>query len=970
MSRMRLVGLITLIGVLVFALSRTPASANTEKHTAPITAIQAAPNAAPTNIPGLRQNSGKMSSHLAELTRVRGNMIAQGGLNAIQAMEPLSVVVTPEQGVSLDQMSQIVTAYGGVVQRVYQHSLLASIAPPSVVSLASRPETLVIEEPTTALPSMLQPMTGSVTSEGVASMGADDWLANNWKGAGINIGIVDVGFSDYPDLQDNYAGVNEYSCVKGSMLFPPFTDIGRTGNYTRGALVAQVVCDVAPFASVYVIRIANFEDMKTAVDRLIALIQSDTTHNRSAEKIIMVSGMNATRPQGPGDGTFPSITDPSNPTGPDGSNSAIHYAQNKGILWVNMAGNYRLSHWSGDDVLNAIGFEPFAGGDTFNRFTWRAAAGPVAITLRWSGSWPLQNRETDFNLYVTCGPNGEYTAKSENQQLADTGGNYPYPREYLIFPDPNASIKPTTDVDCAIQVKRMNQLNSPPAAHLDLFVLSPQVVLSHSTPGSSVPSEENALSVGSYCVWNNTVDATSSYGPLNNADDIGAPNPNNTMKPDVVGPASVSTSLTPVTSQTCPIAFPYSEAGAAHVAGEAALVWGNQPGSSYVTIANYIIANAVKHTQTGEGNGFAHLGAPPADVARTPTLNWTPSVSPTATVGTPTFTPIPSSTPDFTLTPPTPTQLPGPIDSIGVYNRSSGTFSLRMTNTSGPADITIQAGDRSTYPVVGDWDGDGWDTVGLYLQRVDVFLLWDSNTQAAVNGQPSQTLVFGNPGDVPISGRWVTALQNDNVGRQGRTHDGVGVFRPSNDIFYLISAWPATPTAVFADYFIVLGNPGDQPFAGKWQGATLDTLGVARPPLAHYYITTASCEGVPPGPNARCQQFSVADTLFGVANDDTVVKGDWVGLREDGIGAFRFSNGVFYLLNAFPRTSNATQFVNPDSAVVFGSPGDIPLAGHWKPSGLGAPSPGNVTNPGFRSPTPRPGASPTATREGGSGGLD
>jgi hypothetical protein len=64
------------------------------------------------------------------------------------------------------------------------------------------------------------------------------------------------------------------------------------------------------------------------------------------------------------------------------------------------------------------------------------------------------------------------------------------------------------------------------------------------------------------------------------------------------------------------------------------------------------------------------------------------------------------------------------------------------------------------------------------------------------------TLIFGNPGDQPFAGRWTFDM----------TIDGVGVYRNSNGILYQKKAL----TTGFSDFYAVFGNPGDQPVAGDW----------------------------------------------------------------------------------------------------------------------------------------------------------
>jgi len=68
--------------------------------------------------------------------------------------------------------------------------------------------------------------------------------------------------------------------------------------------------------------------------------------------------------------------------------------------------------------------------------------------------------------------------------------------------------------------------------------------------------------------------------------------------------------------------------------------------------------------------------------------------------------------------------------------------------------------------VVGDWNGDGIDTVGVF--RNGTFFLRNSNT----SGIADVTLVYGAFGDIPLAGDM-----------DGDHKDNVGFFR--NATFYL-----------------------------------------------------------------------------------------------------------------------------------------------------------------------------------------
>jgi hypothetical protein len=54
-------------------------------------------------------------------------------------------------------------------------------------------------------------------------------------------------------------------------------------------------------------------------------------------------------------------------------------------------------------------------------------------------------------------------------------------------------------------------------------------------------------------------------------------------------------------------------------------------------------------------------------------------------------------------------------DTIGVFR--AGIWFLRNTNTTGMADQTFAYGLATDQPVAGDWDGDGLATIGVFRAR-------------------------------------------------------------------------------------------------------------------------------------------------------------------------------------------------------------------------------------------------------------
>ena len=65
-------------------------------------------------------------------------------------------------------------------------------------------------------------------------------------------------------------------------------------------------------------------------------------------------------------------------------------------------------------------------------------------------------------------------------------------------------------------------------------------------------------------------------------------------------------------------------------------------------------------------------------------------------------------------------------DTTGVFRPGNGLLYLKNANQTGLADIALNYGLPGDYPVVGDWNGDGDDTIGIY--RNGSFYLRNNNT--------------------------------------------------------------------------------------------------------------------------------------------------------------------------------------------------------------------------------------------------
>jgi hypothetical protein len=224
-------------------------------------------------------------------------------------------------------------------------------------------------------------------------------------------------------------------------------------------------------------------------------------------------------------------------------------------------------------------------------------------------------------------------------------------------------------------------------------------------------------------------------------------------------------------------------------------------------------------------------------------------------------------------------------DTTGVFRPSNGLLYLKNTNATGFADIAINYGTAGDYPIAGDWNGDGTDTIGIY--RNGFFYLRNSNTV----GFADIVVAFGQPGDQPVAGDW----NGDGIDTIGVYRNGLFLLRNSNSVGA-------------ADTSFALGNPGDIGIAGDWNGDGMDTTGVFRPSNGIIFLKNANTSG-----------FADIALNYGLSGDMPVI-GDWNNDGIDTIGVYR--NAQFLL-----RNSNTIGFA--EIVFALGIPGDMPIAGNW-----------------------------------------
>jgi uncharacterized protein YjdB/cytoskeletal protein RodZ len=127
-------------------------------------------------------------------------------------------------------------------------------------------------------------------------------------------------------------------------------------------------------------------------------------------------------------------------------------------------------------------------------------------------------------------------------------------------------------------------------------------------------------------------------------------------------------------------------------------------------------------------------------------------------------------------------------------------------NWTGKANIEFAWGAPSAQVFVGDWDGDGKDTVAL--RRGNTFAFTNETDPHA---KPQFTVVYGKANDTVIVGDW--------------DGDGKDTLAVRRGIRYYIRNTLASGNA---DKTIVYGKANDTTLVGDWNGDGKDTLGVRR----------------------------------------------------------------------------------------------------------------------------------------------
>ncbi|OGC48023.1 MAG: hypothetical protein A3A94_00110 [Candidatus Portnoybacteria bacterium RIFCSPLOWO2_01_FULL_43_11] len=203
----------------------------------------------------------------------------------------------------------------------------------------------------------------------------------------------------------------------------------------------------------------------------------------------------------------------------------------------------------------------------------------------------------------------------------------------------------------------------------------------------------------------------------------------------------------------------------------------------------------------------------------------------------------------------------------------------------------IEFGQAGDYPIIGDWDNNGYDNIGLFrLIRNRARFYLDTNNDG---GLADYRIGFPHLQDLPIVGDW-----------DGLNGDDLGGYDALTSTFYLYTLNYQAETITFYKS-IQFGDSTkrDYPVIGDWDNDIKDDLGVFR---ARFPNNSTNTFFLAKG------QTTETDHSYEMGKvGDMPVIGDWFPSDgNDNIGLYDPATGEFFL------EPNIPSFANPDATAI------------------------------------------------------
>ncbi|MFD4640317.1 ricin-type beta-trefoil lectin domain protein [Lentzea sp. NPDC058436] len=471
------------------------------------------------------------------------------------------------EGAQVNQLRAAVVKAGGSVSGSGNGRIKAAVPEDKLDLVASQPGVSEVRLPDRAVPM-------AITSEGVSAAKANLWHDAGKKGAGVKVGIIDIGFGDVESAQasgDLPAGltINNDNCL----------DAAEKSRHGTG--IAEIVHDVAPEAQLF---LACIEDTFTFDQAEVWLRQQGVQVISSAVGFLAPAG---SRGDGTGDAGSP--------------DEVVKRSKAAGILWSVAAGNQGRLHYGGKAVdSNGDSWVDF-GISRQNGFPLDPGA-TATVGLRWD-AWPKTRQDLDLYVSTTSEnpPTGvndpNVVAVSTRSQRDEPEGRAP--TESVSFRNDSGATRTYW-----VYVKNHNASFTTP---IELFVNGPgqrQQLQLYTEAGSVVEpaTSPHVIAVGATQPASGRVQDYSGRGPTVDG----------RTKPDITGYDAVSTKVTGTLTGT--------SAAAAHVAGAAALLKSASPALDAVQLQSALQGRATAPANADRnswGSGTLNLGVP-SDVPTAP----------------------------------------------------------------------------------------------------------------------------------------------------------------------------------------------------------------------------------------------------------------------------------------------------------------------------------------------------------------
>jgi len=214
----------------------------------------------------------------------------------------------------------------------------------------------------------------------------------------------------------------------------------------------------------------------------------------------------------------------------------------------------------------------------------------------------------------------------------------------------------------------------------------------------------------------------------------------------------------------------------------------------------------------------------------------------------------------------------------GMFHIPTHRWILSNHNSGGSVDADFHwGGGTNEVPVVGDWNGDGKDTPGLYNLATHV---WTMSNVNAAHGEDYK-FAWGGGLHAPVVGDW-----------NGDGKDTPGLYNPVTHTWTLSNV--NAPHG--EDYKFAWGGGNDVPVVGDWNGDGIDSPGLYDRATHTWGLSNFNA---PHGVDYKFQ-WGGGDAL--------PIVGDWNGDGKDTVGLFNDANRSFGLTNVNAGSGVAAQF--------------------------------------------------------------